>query len=449
MKHEGNIIISVLFVVLISFLGLSLLGFSIFHTWIRGIRTQKISETGRMHQELIYYLHHFREKIFNKNIQNFYQPETDFFNKEYFPDIESRNDPEIMIKNSFDHCILPEEYYKKISITDIIDVSSVRNNYSIKSEVIIFIFSGQIPLTLIPFFLNKAIEIPEETFLEENNIINNSGINMVIDDMEMELNTSEFLVESLGIQATVLTWAAMREKFGFEVSDEPIPEGIHLLKEDDILKCMFIQGDVERLVFSVRDNTQKILIIKENIPHEYHYIPGKNYFICLDNQINEELIFKERIIVNGNIWSLEQDGSDGFTEVTDIILFASGNVVIVSDLVTKDFTIKKIKSTSLTLVSSFEKLFNQGDLKPNIIVDTNREISLQVSIITDGKLINKSPKLEVKGSIFCKDLQNKGIIEITHWDSKSDRAKFFRTTDFKYIDCFHINYIEEVTNETR
>ena len=446
-KTNGNIIISIVFILLISFLGLTLLNFSIFHTWIRSARTLKIIETGRMHHELIYYLHHFREKIFDENIRNFPQPEIDYFNNVHFPNIKSSNNPDIIIKNSFTHRTLSKEYYDKIRITDTINVSSRKNNYEIKSEVFIDMLSGQIPLTFFPFFLNKAIELPEHTFLEQNHVIDRSSKNMVVDDMEIELNTSDFLLDFLEIKGSALTWAAMREKFGFEVSGEPIPEGIHLLVEDDVLTCIFIQGDVDRLVFSTQENLQKILIIINGVHHEYHYKPGENYFVSKNrnNQSEEFLLFKEKIAVNGNIWSMEQEGDAAFTGDANITLFCSGSMTIRSSLQTQNLNLKEMKSTSLTLVCSIDKALNIDDLTPGITVDTKEETVIQASIIINGKLTNKSPKLKIQGSVFCKDLQNEGVIEITHWNSKSDTGRFFRTTDFKYINRFYVNAIEEVS----
>ena len=224
---------------------------------------------------------------------------------------------------------------------------------------------------------------------------------------------------------------------------EAIPDLIHLLVEDDVLKCIFIQGDVEQLIFSTQENIQNILVVKKGFPYGYHFKPGENYFVYR-NYENEELLFKEKIVVNGNILSLEQEGVAAFTEEANITLFCSGHVTIRSSLETQNLNLKKIKSTNFTMVCSCEKLFNSEELKPGITVDTEDDTVIQASIITDGKLTNKSPTLEVQGSIFCKDLKNKGVIGVTHLDSKSDSVTFFRTTDFKYINRFYVSAIEEV-----
>jgi len=446
--NKGNIVIALLLVMFLTFLGLSLLGFSIFHTWVRSARTQRITETDRMRRELIYYLHTFREKVFSQDLRSFMNPAADYFNKDYFPDTSvsagSGSGGNMVIKNSFTNLVFPKEFYTKTRIIDRINVSSSKNNYSINAEVFIDMASGQIPLTFFPFFPDKPGEAPG---IVEN--MDGGSPVMALNGVEVEFNVSEFLLNCLEVQGTALTWAAMREKFGFEVSDDPIPEGIHLLVGDNQVKCIFIQGDVERLVFSTADNIQKILVSKGGVVHEYHYKPGENYFIDRDNLTEEPWLFKERLVVNGNIWSLEQVGDAAFAEAAHITLFASGTVVIRSDLVTttKNLNLQKIMSTGLTLVCASGTLFDREDLKPGIRIepkDGADDICIEASILTDGKLTNESPKLEISGSIYCKDLENQGVIESRHVDAGSDWGAFFRTLDFKYIYHFHINFIEEI-----
>lgn len=461
-NNKGNIIIALLFIMFLTFLGLSLLGFSIFHTWIRSARAQKITETDRMHQELIYYLHSFREKIFNQDLRPFLNPQVDFFNNSNFPDITTNigSGENIIIKNSFTNLVFPRGIYTKTRIIDHINVSAVKTNYRVKAEVFMDMASGQIPLTFFPFFLDTAVELlNNENFLLQHVDMNgqegSSGCsgdnnpNMALNNVEVEFNSTEFLLNCLEIQGTALTWAVMREKFGLAVSNEPMPEGIHMLVEDNLVKCIFIQGNVDRLVFSVVDNIQVFRVVQQGISHEYHYKPSENYFINRDNLRQEAWFFKEIIIVNGNILSLEQEGDAAFTNAARITLFASGNVSIHSNLKAKIANpgLQKIVSTNLSLVCASGTLFDREDLKPGVTIEPingNDEISLQVSIITNGKLINKSPKLKVSGSIYSTDLENQGNIEVNYVEAGSDWGAFFRSMDFKYIYHFHVNSIEEI-----
>lgn len=437
---------SILLVMLITFLGLGLMSFSILHNSIRGSRTRKISAVARMHPELTYYLHHFYEKVFGTDIRDFSQPETDFFNSVYFPDTAGVNDDRIKISNSFAYCAFPKDGYDKIRVTDVIDVSSPEHNHGIKSVVFFDMACGQIPLTFFPFFLNSAPDMPVKTFVEENHIVNDGDGNTVVDDMEVERDTGGFLMDCLGIQGDELTWALIRMKFGFELSNEPLPNGIHLLEEGGVVRCVFVQGDLDRLVFSTEVDIQKVRFVKNGISYEYHYKPGEDYFMHWIDRRLEDMMFDEKILVNGNIASLEQEGNAAFTAASNITLFATGNIVIRTNL-EADSGLKPSLSTHLTLLSCFEKLFGAEGKTPGITVDTvslENGAEIQVSIVTDGKVVNKNPKLKVEGSIYCEELENQGVIEVSHLNSKSDCAGFFRTMPFKYIYHFHIRCVEEI-----
>jgi len=444
MKKKGNIIISVLFIILISFIGLNLLTHSIIHNKIIGARIKKILVTDNIYQNLIQYLHNFREKIFQENLQNFQNPEIDYFNNTNFPDSKYNN---ILIKNTFNYISIPKEYYEKIRVTNNLVASSEKNNYCLSSNAIIKLLSGKIPVILMPFFINKEVDIPKDVFMQKNNIISKNGENLIVNNIETEFDVSGFLLDSMKISGGVLSWRNIREKFGFEVSDEPIKDGIYILLEDDIVESIFIQGDVERVIFSIQDNIQIIRIIKGGNSYEMRYIPNDTYFTCWDNKIDNQSVFKEKIIINGNILSVEQEDKTAFVEDSNIKLFSSGTIKIRTSLETKNFDSKKIKLTNLTLISSFNALFNPANSKSNIIVDAQDETKIQASIIVSGKFTNRNQDLKLSGSLFAKDLENKGCIEIEQSNSKFDSGNYFRTKDFKYLKEFLIDSIEEIYYE--
>jgi hypothetical protein len=465
MKTDGSIIVSLTSIVFISLLGISLLLHCITHIHIVKARNTKMMETGKLYQDLIFYLHHFREQIFKEKIQDFNQPESEFFNNTCFPDQTTDNKNVITV--SFTPVDFPKPGYKKTRVTAALDAgassASPRHPYHLNAEVTIDILSGKIPLTLLPFFIQKNVDTPTETFLEENHIVNRSRKNMVIGNIETGLDISRFLMDALKISGTLMTWRGIREKLGLESSDDPIPEGLYPVIENGIVESVVIQGDVERMIFSIDNNPdrlQVIRIIKESIPYEIRYRPGENYFICWDPMMEEYASFKEKILVNGNIWSIEQTGEAAFLENSDIQLFVSGKAVICSNLeAEKDdrhLDLRKLELTNLTVSCGKDQLFNEGSAQPEIILDiVNLDVItiLQVSFITTGKFTNKNPGtyVELFGSLYCADLENNGTIGINHVPSSlaSSQDNYFSTVDFKVVDGFFIHFIEEVSDEDK
>jgi hypothetical protein len=466
-KPKGNMIISLTSIVFISLLGISLLFHCITHIRIVKARNTKMKETNVLYQDMIYYLHHFRERIFRERIQDFNQPEIEFFNDTYFPDQSTHNRNVIAISFSFVEFL--KTGYKKTRVTADFHAHAQVNAssyppphpYHLKAEATIDILSGKIPLTFFPLLVKKNIEIPTETFLKENQIINKSRKNLVVDNIETELNFSGFLLDALKITGTVMNWRAIREQLGLESSDDPISEGPYLVIENGVVESVVIQGDVEQMVFFTDSQNllQKIRIIQNSIPYEIHYRPGENYFTCWNHLIEEDVCFRERILVNGDVCSIVQEGDAAFLENSDIQLFVSGKIIIRSKLERKidvqhlDF--KNMKRTNLTATAGKGQLFNGGSAQSEIIVDTGTtgKTELQVSMITSGKFTNKNPgaELDLSGSLYCTDLENHGIIEINHLQSSlaKNGSNYFSTVDFKIIDQFLLYFIEEVSDENK
>lgn len=454
MKNKGNILVSVIFVTFLAFVGISLLTFTVMHTRIVRARTMKLVKTDRIYQDLIYYLHHLREKVFNENIRDFNQPEQDYFNTTYFPDIITDNKHQII--HSFDYFEIAKAYYTKTRIMVNIDASSTTNSYCLNSEVFIDILSGKIPLTIFPFFMNRGTQNPNpvdtETFLRENNVINKSDKKVVIDDIEADVDMHEFLIDALKITGINLSWREIREKFGFPPSDEPIPPGIYFLVEDGALESIFIQGDIERMIFSAQDQLQKIRLIKNTVPYELYYKPKESYFECWDYSVTGDMVFKEKIIVNGSVWSIEQEDDGAFAELSDITLLVTNKAVIRSNLETAEpyLSLRQSKLSNLKLVCGkehLEHLFDWGVTESGVVidkVDKTGSTNIQASVIVDGKFTNKDPGLKLTGSLYCKDLENTGTIEINHIDAEVPQENYFSTMDFKYINQFLIHFIEEV-----
>ena len=453
-QDKGNILISVIFVTFLAFVGISLLSFTVMHTRIVRARTMKLIKTDQIYQDLIYYLHHFREKVFNEKIQAFSQPGQDYFNNNYFPDITTQNNHQII--HSFDYFEIPKNYYTKTRIIVTLDAFSTTDNYCINSQVFIDILSGKIPLTVFTFFMNRGTQNPTpvdaDTFLRENNIINKSDKKVVIDEIEAGLNMHEFLIDALKITGTNMSWLQIREKFGLTPSNEPIPQGIYFLVEEGVLESVFIQGDIERMIFSTQDQTQKIRLVKNTVPYELYYKPRQSYFACWDYSVSGNVAFKEKIIVNGSVWSIEQEEDGAFAGLSDITLLVTGKAVIRSNLETAEpyLNLRQSRLSNLKLVCGKEhlqNLFDGGGTESGVVIDNvdkTNPTSIQASVIVDGKFTNKDPKLKLSGSLYCKDLENTGTIEINQVDAAVPEKNYFSTIDFKYINQFLIHFIEEV-----
>lgn len=445
MKTQGSIIIAVIYAVLVSFIGLTLLTFSYLHNKIEGVRTRKAVETVKIRRDLVLYLHRFREKVLGENMAELDAPESSYFSQALFP---GEKIGATTIENSFSTVETQKQDYKKIRIIAAAAASSSQNNYAYNAEAHIDLLTGQIPITMFPVFINKKIDSTVDTYLEKNRITGTDGKKILVDDIETEIDMKGFLKDAIEIEkGCAVTWEAIREQFGFEISSEPIPDGVHLLFEADVLKLIFIQGDAERIVFSVDGGIQKIGITKNNMYYHLSYKPGEDYCRLWDDRISELSLFKEKIVVNGNAWSIEQSGEAAFLQSSNIVLFVSGRAVITTGLETEHIDLQEIFLANLVLLSGSDALPGQDStLEAGVVIDAEEEVNLQAAVLTEGKVTNNSSKLNLSGSLYAGELENKGKIEAAHKNSKFDTSQYFVTKDFKYISDFFINFIEEVYN---
>ena len=457
-NKKGSIIVSFMLLMFVAAVGTSLLTFCVLHTRIVKARSFKLAETEKMNQALVFYLHQFREKVFQERLQDFLQPEKDWFNSAHFPD--SLIDDEHWVSHSFAYRQTLLDNYTKTRVIAGLTVTAAdpkKNNYRIVSGVFIDILSGQIPLAVFPFFMNGDIGSPGvpgdvESVLKEKSIVIKSDRTPLAGVVPVDMGHGEFLLEALKIGGDTVGWRQIREKFGLPLSDSPIPEGFHILVEGNTVDSIFIQGDVERVVFSAGSQIQRIRFMQNTVPFELSYKPGENYFSCWDISIPADSLFKEKIIVNGSVWSLEQEEEGAFLPGTDLKLLVTGKTVISTslDTIPDQLNLSESLFANLTLSCGKEQLepLCRLDLDiPAVVVegvDRNGPIELRAAIMVEGTFVNNSPNLKLSGSLYCEDVDNGGSMEIRYLPIAPGESNYYHTVDFKYISQFFIDYIEEV-----
>jgi hypothetical protein len=465
-RSRGSILLPLLFMVLLFFIGFGLLFFAGAHSRVIRAMTFKWKATGHMRQDLVYYLHGFRESVFSRDIRNVQSPETEYFTAGYFPMevIAERH----TITPSFDYYHLPptdvpEVDYTRTRLTASFDVACAQTHrqgghpFGLNAGVIIDVLAGDVPLMFIPVLvqLPEPVHHPGSDFFQEKGVVNMSGTNVVAEDVETLLDFPEVVGGAFKIPAgDVLFWRDIRPKLGLEPLDLPVEEGVYLVVESLYVRTVFIQGNVDGIIFFVLpgglEPVQGIRIIKNAVTYDIRYTPGQGDFLCWDPLLGQDKFFLENIIVNGSVNALEQEGDAAFTPRTNLKLLVAGKTVIRSDLVTGTgrMTTGKVMVTNLVLAGGMGNLIGGGEGEeppvPGVVVETQEETEVGATIIVDGTFENKSKKLKLKGSLYCKDLQNSGVMEVSHRESSSAAAMAFKVLDFRYIYRFFISFIEEV-----
>ena len=443
-NSRGSILVAMLVFIVVSFVGISLLGHVVTHQRILKAKMSRVNRMEPVYQELLLYLHQLKERVTRLNITGSQEPELELFNRRQFPDMQVGD---ITITNHFSHSSDKTGTYRTISILDRVEASSSSNPYLFVAGFEIDILAGKIPLGLIPLYLKQDIETPTTSFLEDNNITIDSPSGPIIDDSPQSFDATAFLSDSLDIEGRMLNWMKVRERLGFDINSDPIPDGVYFFYEDRELESIFVQGTVERMIFAARHNRQFVMFSQNGIDYSISYIPETYAFESWDSTFATDTLFREKIIVNGDCLGVEQMGDAAFHKESDIKLFVSGKTVIKSSLISETDQLHRGKTgwTHMTIISGSHKLRPDACGEPALVVDSEGETRLELSLLINGKITNHS-RLLLDGSLFALELTNNGSININHLFPQFNDGAHFLTKNVTIIHKMIINYIQEVTN---
>ncbi|MBD3412919.1 MAG: hypothetical protein GF421_00610 [Candidatus Aminicenantes bacterium] len=203
------------------------------------------------------------------------------------------------------------------------------------------IFTGHIPLSALTLIKDRdsGLTSPKD-FLEQNSISVHSAqenrLSPQIYVTEKELipdQASQQIQEALNIKTFKpqdLSDQRLRQVLGLEIKDEPVPEGVYLIRDDLGLGGIYIQGDVEEMVLSVEHDFQVIHIVLETGVWEVRFNPEIHQTLFLTPYGEEifDLTPKGIVIVSGQIKCLR--GKEQKASVLNSISFS----IITSEAVT-------------------------------------------------------------------------------------------------------------------
>jgi len=455
-NENGSLLLVLSFVVFLTFIGFSLAFSTISHTRITGERAFKLQVTENLKEDVIYYLHNFRRRIFEEKLNRCANPVVEYFNSVQFPqqEINGRS----VVSPSFNYVETLYVHYKKFRVTGQFGTRTIATGaaacYLVRADVSLELLSGGVPVSEVPFFLEKQVNGPQ--FLEDNRITSAGNLAMTVGEEETDLDFAGCIADALEIPRRILLqWREIRLKLGMPQSDQPLPEGIYCFQGSGVVPAVFIQGDLEQMIFFVVPDTdgqvQGIRFTLAGGSYEIQYRPGAVDFQCTDQAVAQQSLFKETLIVNGRILSLVQQGDAAFTASARILLLVSGRTVIRSDLLreTNHIGLDTVKVTALTLVTGMEQLFgiSYEDDPPGITVDTGVTGRVEATLITSGDLSVQSDQLEVRGSVYAKDYKSGGSLKVRREASGRAHGEYFKTVDYNYLRRFLLYAVEEVEGE--
>jgi hypothetical protein len=267
------------------------------------------------------------------------------------------------------------------------------------------IFFGYIPLPVMPFLINGDWdEEQKKDFTKENKIRVFPAANDLLkgkvvysDKKILPKNGDALIKKAFPVQffdPSDLKVQQIREALGLEICEDPIPQGVYLLKDDLGLGGLYVEGGLDSVVLSIEDSYQVIKFTSGENVWEIKFSPplSRTVFHSPDEVEMYELVPKGIIIVNGDIASLSGRKTEGIDAAGEekpcllqginLTILSPETITISSSLQYQGITWKenipyvKDGDTQLNIFSTGKELFGGTEKEGHIVITENASSSM-------------------------------------------------------------------------
>ncbi len=447
MNKKGSIILGLLLVSILSCTVLTLLQQVFMHNRIQRARLKHNQMLGRLQDRLLLELHDFRRRLAQPDLQAHDQPELSFFSKDCFPDLLERD---FLVSHSFSAIPLAATAeWSSFRVRDGITAACRKTSLATRASAVIELHRGRLPLSSTAVFLNSKQENKLPDLLAAG-IISVSGQSPTASaafDLQDEL--TRLANSMLEMPGKVIDWRRLREKAGLEPLDTAPEPGIYLIREDDQLQTIFIQGDCREMVFSADEDRQTILFQVQQESCFMEYLPGRKHLRTWLEEEAQPLLFRERILVNGSVYNLRQAGEQGFHLQTGLQIMASGPVMITPPLTGPNPRLGPMQLPGLMLLSSGTTLDgNKCDTGLTVAAGAADRAVIQANLITSGSFSRPGKvDLILQGSLLASDIKSQSRLIVDGRESALPDGQTPMSSSLVLVKSLNLEAFNEVKHE--
>ncbi|NIM90590.1 MAG: hypothetical protein GTO17_06540 [Candidatus Aminicenantes bacterium] len=341
--------------------------------------------------------------------------------------------------------IIEKEVYFKAIHEVFFSSEGMIDNFELKRKTrlsaSLHIIGGQIPLSFFPFLIDKKLK-PEEksNFSDKKRIafsspsqsqlgpkISFSGENLIPDRADAAL--AKALRMKL-FKPQNLSTADLRIILGLEESEEPVPEGVYLIKDNSGLGGIYVQGNVEEMILAIEEEFQVISFQTQPGTWILKFSPsrGKTFFTSPSETFAYDLIPLGLIIINGKVKSLGGGVVDSSGEIilvkdeevpsvlqgAQLSIISSDRITVSSHLILQGvkwqdgIPYAKDSDSRLAIFSTGKDFWDDTMNEGGIVVKASSpdKIQLQASLTAAGKgfvVEGEGKKVQILGSLQATD----------------------------------------------
>ncbi len=446
MNRRGSIVIALLFMLLLAASGLALLTHTGIHLKIVAARKDRRLEAAALGQALLLGLHRYREKLAAADMNAYSAPLDDFFDWAHFSE---ETEDGFLRRHQFNRFLLRDDGALRVTrVHDLIRVSgSGRQTAAARAGV--DLVSGDIPVGECGLLIAQETAMTPDAFLAAHGVEYAGSQLPQVGGHAVEIDARGMLAEVLGLPVEIPDWRRIRERFGLAPSAAPIPPGIYLAYGDGEVEAVFVEGDLERLVFAAADGWQSIAFRCGGRYEELRYRPGENSLAWSgdDGQEVASFSFTEKIVVHGSVWSVEQAGAAAFLGETRIELLACGRLVVRTGLECESLNLGQERLPGLLLMTSGRDFLSNEEVAADVVIDMAGPATIQAQVVSAGDLVNGAADVKIGGSLFARNIENEGKLQIDAAAGDFALAGRVLLREFKFLKNFRVHFVEEGGHE--
>lgn len=381
--------------------------------------------------------------------------------------------------------IIEKDVYFKFIYTVSFDSEGMITHFKLKRKTelstSLHILGGQIPLPFFPFLIDKRLK-PEEkfNFSEKNKIslssssksqlgpkISFSEENLIPDQADSEL------AKALKIKLFTpqdLSTEKLRVILGLDESDEAVPDGVYLIKDNSGLGGIYIQGDVDEMIMAIEQEFQLISFQTQQGRWILKFSPtkGKTFFTSPVETISYDLIPMGIIIISGEVKSLgggvvdlsgevimvQDEEVDSVLRGVQLTIISSDKIILSSHLIHQGVKWQdgipyvKDSDSRLTIFSTGKNFWRDTATEGGITVGKNspEEIKIQASLTASGNgfaVEGEGKKVQILGSLQATDYTSgNNTLSMTYNERLQEENNFPENTPLTTKPVLFISYFK-------
>jgi len=308
-------------------------------------------------------------------------------------------------------------------------------------EMMMGISAGNVPLPYFPLLIGKKLEsMQQEKFDIQNNIqilsLNKSLLPPRIsfsEDTLLPKQAEALLAQALKIKffkPESLSNRCLRTSLGLDATDEPVPDGVYLIKDDTGMGGVYVQGDLKEMVTAIEEDFQVLSFLTEEGSYVLKFSPqkSKSVFITPWEAQHFDLTPLGIVVINGEVCSLgggvvglsgqiemvREEEVPSILQGVSLTLISPQRITISSHLIHQGVKwvdkVPYVKGTKsqLFIFSTGQSLDGQEESDGEIIIDANspQEIKIQAALTASGEgltIKGREKSVHILGSLQIAD----------------------------------------------